>query len=98
MWCALTQANTDTDIMTLFLMHLKRQLDLATPGWEEDSFILLDNAKWHTNPDMKRRLAKMQLPIMFSAPYCWSTAPCESAFAALKLGELNPEKLPTGKR
>ena len=27
MWCALTQANTDADIMVLFLRHLMRQLD-----------------------------------------------------------------------
>ena len=40
----------------------------------------------------------MQLPVMYSAPYSYSTAPVESAFAALKLGELNPEHMPTGKK
>ena len=40
----------------------------------------------------------MELPIIFSAPYSYSTAPAESAFAALKFGELNPERLPTGKK
>ena len=59
MWCALTQANTDADVMTLFLRYLERQLDLETPGWQENSKILLDNAAWHTNPVMKARLAKM---------------------------------------
>ena len=52
-WCALTQANTDADVMTLFLRYLGRQLDLETPGWQEDSTILLDNARWHTNSVMK---------------------------------------------
>ena len=47
-WCALTQANTDADVMTLFLRYLTRQLDLETPGWQESSTILLDNAAWHT--------------------------------------------------
>ena len=32
-WCALTQANTDADVMTLFLRHLVRQLDRESPGW-----------------------------------------------------------------
>ena len=32
-WCALTQANTDADVMTLFIRYLMRQLDLETPGW-----------------------------------------------------------------
>ena len=97
-WCALTQANTDADVMTTFLRVLARQLDRETPGWQESSTILLDNASWHTNPLMRDRLAKMGLPIMFSAPYCYSTAPIELVFAALKLGELNPERLPTGKK
>jgi len=47
---------------------------------------------------MKKRLAKMKLPIVFSGTYSYSTAPCEAVFAALKLGDLNPERLPTGKK
>ena len=30
---ALTQANTDADVMTLFLVSLKRQLDVENPMW-----------------------------------------------------------------
>ena len=48
LYCALTQANTDQDVMLTFLTHLCRQLDHETPGWQENSTILLDNAKWHT--------------------------------------------------
>ena len=59
MWFALTQANTDSDIMTTFLRSLSRQLDMETPGWQEDATILLDNAKWHSNDKMKARLARM---------------------------------------
>ena len=32
-YCALTQANTDADVMTTFLRYLVRQLDRETPGW-----------------------------------------------------------------
>ena len=52
-WCALTQANTDSDVMSLFLRKLIEQLDRERPGWQEDTTILLDNASWHTNPVMK---------------------------------------------
>ena len=97
-WCALTQANTDTDVMTLFLRYLVRRLDLESPGWQENSVILLDNAAWHINPVMKQRLARMQLPIIYSGPYSYSTAPIELMFGALKLGDLNPNRLPTGKK
>ena len=48
-WCALTQANTDADVMTLFLRYLARRLDHETPGWQETSYILLDNAAWHVS-------------------------------------------------
>ena len=84
--------------MTTYLQYLKRELDLHNPGWEENTVILLDNAKWHSNLEMKERLARMELPVIYSAPYCYSTAPVEMAFSALKLGDLNPEKLPTGKK
>ena len=47
---------------------------------------------------MKERLAKMELPIIFSGPYSYSAAPIEMVFSALKLGDLNPERLPTGKK
>ena len=47
---------------------------------------------------MKKRLARLALPIIYSGPYSYSSAPVELLFAALKLGELNPEHLPTGKK
>ena len=68
-WCALTQANTDADVMTTFLRYLSRQLDRETPGWQQNSTILLDNAAWHQQARIKRRLAKMELPIMYTSPY-----------------------------
>ena len=72
-WCALTQANTDSDVLLLFLRSLARQLDLETPGWELSSTILLDNAPYHVSPVMKRRLANLGLPIMYSGPYCYGS-------------------------
>ena len=60
--------------------------------------ILLDNASWHANTVMRVRLARLELPIIYSGPYSYSSAPCEQAFAALKLGDLNPQRLPTGKK
>lgn len=97
-WWSLTQANTDADVMTMFLRHLERRLDQETPGWQETSYILLDNAAWHSSEEMKLRLAKMSLPIIYSGPYSYATAPCEAVFAALKFGDLNPDRLPTGKK
>ena len=84
--------------MTTFLRYLARQLDLESPGWQETSTILLDNAAWHANPVMKQRLARLSLPVIYSGPYCYTSAPIELMFTALKLGDLNPYRLPTGKK
>ena len=73
-------------------------MDLESPGWQDETTILLDNASWHNKPLMKKRLAKMGLSIMYSGPYCYSSAPLELVFAALKFGYLNPNRLPTGKK
>ena len=61
---ALTQANTDANIMTLFLRSLVHRLNVKSPGWEESTVILLDNAAWHSSNVMKERLAMMRLPII----------------------------------
>ena len=82
-WFALTQANTDSDVMTTFLRKLMDQLDLESPGWEETTTILLDNAAWHTSPVMKKRLARMQAPMTYSGPYCYTSAPVVSAHLIL---------------
>ena len=84
--------------MITLLRHLTRHLDRESPGWEQDSVLLLDNASWHVSDQMKERIARMNLPVIFSGPYSYSAAPAELVFAALKVGDLNPTKLPTGKR
>ena len=73
-------------------------LDEDTPGWEDDSIILIDNASYHRGDEIRRQFRKMQLPIMYSAPYSFNTAPIETLFSQLKLVELNPEREPTGKK
>ena len=82
----------------LFIRYLVRKLDEDTPGWEDDSIILVDNATYHRGEDIRKYFKKMQIPIMYSAPYSFSTAPIETLFAHLKLGELNPDRESTGKK
>ena len=47
---------------------------------------------------MKQRLAQLELPVIYSGPYSYSAATIEKLFAALKLGDLNLQRLPTGKK
>ena len=73
----------------LFLWYLVAKLDSETPGWQENSVILMDNAAYHTGEEIRSYIRKMQIPIMYSAPYSYSAAPIETLFAHLKLGEIN---------
>ena len=84
--------------MLLFVSTLIRRLDQETPGWKDDTVILLDNAAWHTSWVMQKRLARLGITVIYSGPYSYAAAPVDLAFAALKLGDLNPDRLPTGKK
>ena len=84
--------------MSVFFRKLVEKLNLERPKWRENSVVLLDNASYHTNPDMLQELKSLQVPTMYLGPYSYSTAPCELIFAALKMGMLNPKGLPTGKK
>ena len=39
-----------------------------------------------------------RVPIMFTAPHCYSAEPCELWFAAFKKSDINPRHVSTGKR
>ena len=82
----------------LFFRHLARQLDLESPGWQDDTIILLDNAPYHSSAETSAFFNKMGLLVMLTVPYSYSAAPIELLWSSLKLGELNPERLSTGKR
>ena len=87
---SLTQANTDSKVLLVFLQHLAEKLDSERPGWRADTYILLDGARYHTGEEIREYLHKMQLNVIWSAPYSYSTVPIELLFAGLKFGELNP--------
>ena len=95
---SLSHAATEQDTFMLFLRHLVAELDKDSPGWQEDSVILLDNAAYHTGEEIRSYLRKMQLPVMYTAPYSYTSSPIELLFAHLKLGEINPAREPAGKK
>ena len=83
--------------MLTFLRALTQQLDDEIPGWRANCLCLLDGAKYHTSPEMRRHLEKLGLPVVYTAPYSYTSSPIELLFSALKMGELNPEGKKTGK-
>ena len=95
---ALTQANTDSDVLLLFFLSLLERLDRDTPNWREDTIVLLDGARYHTSAETRAHFEQMRLQVIYTAPYCYDSSPIEKLFSGLKLGELNPAREPTGKR
>ena len=84
--------------MLAFLQHLVAELDDERPGWKADTYILLDGARYHTGGEIREYLHKMQLQVIWTGPYSYDAAPIELLFAGLKFGELNADRLPTGKK
>ena len=90
--------NTDTQVMQLFLSKLAMELDRDRRGWRQDTVLLLDGARYHTNEEMQKYLKRMDIPVIYTGPNSYDVAPCELFFAHLKSGDLNPLNLPASKR
>ena len=84
--------------MLAFLKHLTSVLDEEEAGWRNNTCLLLDGARYHTGEDIREYIHKMRIHVIWSAPYSYSAAPVELLFSALKFGELNPNRLSTGKK
>lgn len=84
--------------MEVFFHHLAGKLDQERPNWRKDTVLLLDNAKYHNSQYIMKVFKKLRLPICFLGPNSYNTAVCELVFAALKTVDLNPTRLPLGKK
>ena len=90
--------NTDSKIMALYIRELVKVLDKEDPSWRNDTIILHDGAKYASSSNTIAVLKELHVPFMFLGPYSYKVAVCELLFAASKVGYLNPENKPTGKR
>ena len=88
-WFSLAHATTNSDMIALFLIELCKNLDDESPGWQEDTVILWDNATYHSSTETMCVVRRLGLQVIFSGPYSYSAAPTETLFSAMKRGELN---------
>ena len=49
LYIALTQVNTDSDVMMLFLDHLSKLLAKENSRFRDNTVFLLDGARYHTS-------------------------------------------------
>ena len=84
--------------MSLYFHSLVRVLDAGDPNWRKNRVVLLDNAPYHTAPSTLKVLEDLSIPVLFTGPHSYDGAACELFFAAFKREDINPRRIPTGKR
>ena len=97
-YAALTQVNTDTDVMVSFLSRLATVMTREDKDWRTNTIWLLDGASYHKTPKVRITLRRLGVKYVISGPYSYSAAPVELFFSYFKRGDLNPNNEPTGKR
>ena len=83
--------------MEMFYTYLVRMLDEKDKYWRRNTIILCDGASYHTSEDMRALYERHQIPILFTGLHSYAASPIELFFAAFKKGDVNPNKIPTGK-
>ena len=97
LYMSLTQFNTDSDAMLMFMSHLCTTLTSEDRNWRENTYWLLDNAPYHRSKEVREHLLRLGVKVILSGQYAYSAAPIELFFSYYKREEQNPERLGTGK-
>jgi hypothetical protein len=97
-YLSLAQANSNSQMMELYFRALAAKLDQERPNWRRDTVIIVDGAKYHQSVDFLQVAAELRLPYMVLGPHSYDAAPCELVFAHFKRADVNPRKVPTGKK
>ena len=95
---AVTQSTVDSEVFVAFLLRLAETLDSEDPDWRDNTVIVLDNASYHHGEETMEALATLRVPTMLAGQYGYDGSPCEKLFAHLKIGDLNPGDISSGKR
>jgi transposase len=97
-YLSLTQSNTNSKVMVVFLRALVSKLTLESRRWRENTVIFWDGARYHDSALIQRMIHELRVPLAVSGPYSYDIAPAEKWFAAFKRDDINPRALATGKK
>ena len=95
---SVSQTVNNSRTFSTFLQRLVLILDAEDPDWRDETILVLDGALTHRSEETRRAMAALKVPVMIAGPYGFDGSPCEKLFALLKVGELNPDDIKTGKR
>ena len=79
LYLSLTQQNTDSDVMLMFLSRLANLLSQEDKDWRDDTYWLLDNAAYHRSKEVRQCLIKLGVKTILSGQYAYAEAPCEQS-------------------
>ena len=91
-------SRSDSAVFSAFLVRLAAILDAEDQDWRETTVLYFDNATYHWSEDAVRAMTAFQIPAVLAGPYGYDGSPCEKLFAHMKVGDLNPADIATGKR
>ena len=95
---AVSQSTVDSEVFKAFMLRLAAILDFEDPDWRANTVIIADNAGYHRSADTLEALQVLDVPVLATGPYGYDASPCEKLFAHLKVGDLNPADIASGKR
>ena len=96
-YAALTQVNTDSDVMVSYMSRLATVLKMEDRNWLQNTILLVDGAKYHKSPATRKVFKQIGASYIISSPYSYDAAPVELYFSYFKRVQVNPEHLKTGK-
>ena len=66
LYMSLTQFNTDSDAMLMFMTHLFTTLTAESKDWRENTYWLLDNAPYHRSQEVRNHLLRLGVKVILS--------------------------------
>ncbi len=70
-YCSVTQVNTDSSMLMMFISRLAAILSKKNHNWRENCVLLLDGASYHKSADTRAYLGSMRIKTVLSAPYSY---------------------------
>ena len=84
LYYSVSQANNNSQTMSIFMQELCAILDNHRKGWRKNTLVIIDNAPYHISKEAMQMFEQLKVPLMFLAPYSFDVAPCELLFAHFK--------------
>ena len=74
---SITTCTTDNEVFSAYLYDLVRELELARPGFRQNTVFMTDGASYNVHWRPRKLLQKLGLKVIQTGPYACSSSPIE---------------------